>query len=58
MGTDEKLVPGQFLMPGKMPVSADCIAGRVNNYQQVQGNVSEITNVSVYKNLNEEIANV
>lgn len=58
MGTDEKLVPGEFLMPGKMPVSADCFAERVNNYQQVQGNVSEITNVSVYKNLNEEIANV
>ena len=55
MGTDEKLVPGKFLMPGTMSKSAECLAAEVNEFKQTQRSASEMTNVTVNNKQNEEI---
>lgn len=56
MGTYEKLVPGEFLMPGKMAMFANSFAAWENNYQLIQQSVK--INAYVYEYQNEEIANV
>lgn len=45
-------------MPGKMAMSAEGFAAWVNKFKQTVWGIGEITNVSIAKYQNEEIANV